>query len=50
MHVMIQLRTWLKRVLIYPFFHFIYQGSDEDFEKVYEQCVRCCTAFLKMNS
>ncbi|KAK5880155.1 low molecular weight phosphotyrosine protein phosphatase isoform X1 [Gymnodraco acuticeps] len=27
-----------------------YYGSDEDFEKVYEQCVRCCTAFLKMNS
>ncbi|XP_010765425.1 low molecular weight phosphotyrosine protein phosphatase isoform X1 [Notothenia coriiceps] len=27
-----------------------YYGSDDDFEKVYEQCVRCCTAFLKMNS
>ncbi|KAI4802370.1 hypothetical protein KUCAC02_020211 [Chaenocephalus aceratus] len=27
-----------------------YYGSDEDFEKVYEQCVRCCTAFLKTNS
>ncbi|KAK5852948.1 hypothetical protein PBY51_006779 [Eleginops maclovinus] len=27
-----------------------YYGSDQDFEKVYEQCVRCCNAFLKMNS
>ncbi|XP_044026260.1 low molecular weight phosphotyrosine protein phosphatase isoform X2 [Siniperca chuatsi] len=27
-----------------------YYGSDEDFEKVYEQCVRCCKAFLEMNS
>ncbi|XP_066569672.1 low molecular weight phosphotyrosine protein phosphatase isoform X3 [Amia ocellicauda] len=23
-----------------------YYGSDEDFETVYEQCVRCCKAFL----
>ncbi|XP_069014342.1 low molecular weight phosphotyrosine protein phosphatase isoform X1 [Embiotoca jacksoni] len=27
-----------------------YYGSDEDFEKVYEQCLRCCKAFLEMNS
>ncbi|XP_032399077.1 low molecular weight phosphotyrosine protein phosphatase isoform X3 [Etheostoma spectabile] len=27
-----------------------YYGSDKDFEKVYEQCVRCCKAFLEMNS
>ncbi|XP_068198348.1 low molecular weight phosphotyrosine protein phosphatase isoform X1 [Antennarius striatus] len=27
-----------------------YYGSAEDFEKVYEQCVRCCQAFLKGNS
>ncbi|XP_070705287.1 low molecular weight phosphotyrosine protein phosphatase isoform X2 [Pempheris klunzingeri] len=27
-----------------------YYGSDDDFEKVYEQCVRCCKAFLEMNS
>ncbi|XP_035534779.1 low molecular weight phosphotyrosine protein phosphatase isoform X1 [Morone saxatilis] len=27
-----------------------YYGSDEDFEKVYEQCVRCCKAFLESNS
>ncbi|KAM7367892.1 hypothetical protein PAMP_014159 [Pampus punctatissimus] len=27
-----------------------YYGSDEDFEKVYEQCVRCCKAFLEKNS
>ncbi|XP_059212506.1 low molecular weight phosphotyrosine protein phosphatase isoform X1 [Centropristis striata] len=27
-----------------------YYGSAEDFEKVYEQCVRCCKAFLEMNS
>ncbi|XP_019109671.2 low molecular weight phosphotyrosine protein phosphatase isoform X1 [Larimichthys crocea] len=27
-----------------------YYGSDEDFEKVYEQCVRCCKAFLEQNS
>ncbi|XP_040920367.1 low molecular weight phosphotyrosine protein phosphatase isoform X2 [Toxotes jaculatrix] len=27
-----------------------YYGSDEDFEKVYEQCVRCCQAFLEANS
>ncbi|XP_041832019.1 low molecular weight phosphotyrosine protein phosphatase isoform X2 [Melanotaenia boesemani] len=27
-----------------------YYGSDEDFEKVYEQCVRCCKAFLEANS
>nr|XP_046229276.1 low molecular weight phosphotyrosine protein phosphatase isoform X3 [Scatophagus argus] len=27
-----------------------YYGSDEDFEKVYEQCVRCCKAFLEVNS
>ncbi|KAM9703124.1 low molecular weight phosphotyrosine protein phosphatase isoform 2-T2 [Menidia menidia] len=27
-----------------------YYGSDEDFEKVYVQCVRCCTAFLEANS
>uniref|UniRef100_A0A3B4UXQ6 Low molecular weight phosphotyrosine protein phosphatase n=1 Tax=Seriola dumerili TaxID=41447 RepID=A0A3B4UXQ6_SERDU len=26
-----------------------YYGSDEDFEKVYEQCVRCCKAFLEAN-
>ncbi|XP_017278672.1 low molecular weight phosphotyrosine protein phosphatase isoform X2 [Kryptolebias marmoratus] len=27
-----------------------YYGNDEDFEKVYEQCLRCCKAFLEMNS
>ncbi|XP_068580687.1 low molecular weight phosphotyrosine protein phosphatase isoform X1 [Cebidichthys violaceus] len=27
-----------------------YYGSDEDFEKVYEQCLRCCKAFLEKNS
>ncbi|XP_061667512.1 low molecular weight phosphotyrosine protein phosphatase isoform X1 [Syngnathoides biaculeatus] len=27
-----------------------YYGSDEDFEKVYEQCRRCCKAFLESNS
>uniref|UniRef100_A0A671XDC7 Low molecular weight phosphotyrosine protein phosphatase n=1 Tax=Sparus aurata TaxID=8175 RepID=A0A671XDC7_SPAAU len=27
-----------------------YYGSDEDFEKVYEQCVRCCKVFLERNS
>ncbi|XP_031726306.1 low molecular weight phosphotyrosine protein phosphatase isoform X1 [Anarrhichthys ocellatus] len=27
-----------------------YYGSDEDFEKVYEQCARCCKAFLEKNS
>ncbi|XP_041662020.1 low molecular weight phosphotyrosine protein phosphatase isoform X1 [Cheilinus undulatus] len=27
-----------------------YYGSDEDFEKVYQQCVRCCKAFLEQNS
>ncbi|AWP20042.1 Low molecular weight protein tyrosine phosphatase isoform 4 [Scophthalmus maximus] len=27
-----------------------YYGSDEDFGKVYEQCVRCCKAFLEANS
>ncbi|XP_026197620.1 low molecular weight phosphotyrosine protein phosphatase isoform X2 [Anabas testudineus] len=27
-----------------------YYGSDEDFETVYEQCVRCCKAFLEANS
>ncbi|KAK9531545.1 hypothetical protein VZT92_010964 [Zoarces viviparus] len=26
-----------------------YYGSDEDFEKVYEQCARCCKAFLEKN-
>ncbi|XP_012671182.2 low molecular weight phosphotyrosine protein phosphatase isoform X1 [Clupea harengus] len=27
-----------------------YYGSEQDFETVYEQCVRCCTAFLEANS
>ncbi|TNN68623.1 Low molecular weight phosphotyrosine protein phosphatase [Liparis tanakae] len=27
-----------------------YYGSDEDFEKVYDQCARCCKAFLENNS
>ncbi|KAM4522034.1 low molecular weight phosphotyrosine protein phosphatase isoform 1-T1 [Odontesthes bonariensis] len=27
-----------------------YYGSDDDFEKVYDQCVRCCKAFLETNS
>uniref|UniRef100_H3D3W6 Low molecular weight phosphotyrosine protein phosphatase n=1 Tax=Tetraodon nigroviridis TaxID=99883 RepID=H3D3W6_TETNG len=27
-----------------------YYGSDKDFETVYEQCVRCCKAFLEENS
>ncbi|KAG7508974.1 low molecular weight phosphotyrosine protein phosphatase isoform X1 [Solea senegalensis] len=27
-----------------------YYGSASDFEKVYEQCVRCCSAFLEKNS
>ncbi|KAM9840609.1 low molecular weight phosphotyrosine protein phosphatase isoform 1-T1 [Aulostomus maculatus] len=27
-----------------------YYGSDEDFEKVYQQCLRCCNAFLDKNS
>uniref|UniRef100_A0A3P9HE96 Low molecular weight phosphotyrosine protein phosphatase n=1 Tax=Oryzias latipes TaxID=8090 RepID=A0A3P9HE96_ORYLA len=26
-----------------------YYGGDEDFEKVYEQCLRCCKAFLEAN-
>ncbi|CAG03566.1 unnamed protein product, partial [Tetraodon nigroviridis] len=26
-----------------------YYGSDKDFETVYEQCVRCCKAFLEEN-
>lgn len=26
------------------------QGSDDDFETVYQQCVRCCKAFLEANS
>ncbi|KAJ8274742.1 hypothetical protein COCON_G00093670 [Conger conger] len=27
-----------------------YYGSEEDFEKVYEQCLRCCKAFLESHS
>ncbi|XP_075872920.1 low molecular weight phosphotyrosine protein phosphatase isoform X2 [Nelusetta ayraudi] len=27
-----------------------YYGGEKDFEKVYEQCVRCCKAFLEDNS
>ncbi|KAM9338816.1 low molecular weight phosphotyrosine protein phosphatase isoform 1-T1 [Symphorus nematophorus] len=27
-----------------------YYGTDEDFEKVYQQCVRCCKAFLEKSS
>ncbi|XP_051816789.1 low molecular weight phosphotyrosine protein phosphatase isoform X1 [Acanthochromis polyacanthus] len=27
-----------------------YYGSAEDFEKVYDQCVRCCKVFLEKNS
>ncbi|XP_072552834.1 low molecular weight phosphotyrosine protein phosphatase isoform X1 [Salminus brasiliensis] len=27
-----------------------YYGSDQDFETVYEQCVRCCKVFLENNS
>ncbi|KAG5277414.1 hypothetical protein AALO_G00117300 [Alosa alosa] len=27
-----------------------YYGSDQDFETVYEQCARCCRAFLDANS
>ncbi|XP_076874844.1 low molecular weight phosphotyrosine protein phosphatase isoform X1 [Brachyhypopomus gauderio] len=27
-----------------------YYGSEQDFEEVYEQCVRCCKAFLEKNS
>ncbi|XP_077599852.1 low molecular weight phosphotyrosine protein phosphatase [Stigmatopora nigra] len=27
-----------------------YYGSDEDFETVFEQCQRCCKAFLESNS
>ncbi|XP_056589415.1 low molecular weight phosphotyrosine protein phosphatase isoform X2 [Triplophysa dalaica] len=27
-----------------------YYGSDKDFEVVYEQCVRCCKAFLEQHS
>ncbi|XP_016139469.1 low molecular weight phosphotyrosine protein phosphatase isoform X2 [Sinocyclocheilus grahami] len=27
-----------------------YYGSDKDFETVYEQCVRCCKAFLEQHS
>ncbi|KAM4712656.1 low molecular weight phosphotyrosine protein phosphatase isoform 1-T1 [Anableps anableps] len=27
-----------------------YYGSDKDFENVYEQCLRCCKAFLEKNS
>ncbi|XP_073348600.1 low molecular weight phosphotyrosine protein phosphatase isoform X1 [Pagrus major] len=27
-----------------------YYGSAEDFEKVYEQCARCCKVFLERNS
>ncbi|XP_053338269.1 low molecular weight phosphotyrosine protein phosphatase isoform X1 [Clarias gariepinus] len=27
-----------------------YYGSEKDFETVYEQCVRCCRAFLEKNS
>eukprot|EP00066_Takifugu_rubripes_P006730 XP_003971729.1 PREDICTED: low molecular weight phosphotyrosine protein phosphatase isoform X2 [Takifugu rubripes] len=27
-----------------------YYGSDNDFEMVYQQCVRCCEAFLETNA
>ncbi|KAM9552160.1 low molecular weight phosphotyrosine protein phosphatase isoform 3-T4 [Salvelinus alpinus] len=27
-----------------------YYGHEEDFENVYEQCVRCCKVFLENNS
>ncbi|MCJ8741409.1 hypothetical protein PDJAM_G00070420 [Pangasius djambal] len=27
-----------------------YYGSEQDFEMVYEQCVRCCRVFLERNS
>ncbi|KAF4077925.1 hypothetical protein AMELA_G00193640 [Ameiurus melas] len=27
-----------------------YYGNEQDFEKVYEQCVRCCRVFLERNS
>ncbi|XP_053499386.1 low molecular weight phosphotyrosine protein phosphatase isoform X1 [Ictalurus furcatus] len=27
-----------------------YYGNEQDFEKVYEQCVRCCKVFLERNS
>ncbi|XP_076027788.1 low molecular weight phosphotyrosine protein phosphatase isoform X1 [Genypterus blacodes] len=27
-----------------------YYGRDEDFEKVHQQCARCCRAFLESNS
>ncbi|KAL4630484.1 low molecular weight phosphotyrosine protein phosphatase isoform X2 [Arapaima gigas] len=27
-----------------------YYGTDEDFETVYEQCLRCCKAFLESHS
>uniref|UniRef100_A0A8C1Q4U6 Low molecular weight phosphotyrosine protein phosphatase n=1 Tax=Cyprinus carpio TaxID=7962 RepID=A0A8C1Q4U6_CYPCA len=27
-----------------------YYGSDKDFETVYEQCMRCCKAFLEQHS
>ncbi|XP_003971729.2 low molecular weight phosphotyrosine protein phosphatase isoform X1 [Takifugu rubripes] len=27
-----------------------YYGSDNDFEMVYQQCVRCCEAFLEANA
>ncbi|XP_073530336.1 low molecular weight phosphotyrosine protein phosphatase isoform X2 [Phyllobates terribilis] len=27
-----------------------YRGSDEDFETVYQQCVRCCKSFLEKSS
>ncbi|XP_024147466.1 low molecular weight phosphotyrosine protein phosphatase isoform X2 [Oryzias melastigma] len=27
-----------------------YYGDDKDFEKVYEQCLRCCRAFLEKNA
>ncbi|XP_060793023.1 low molecular weight phosphotyrosine protein phosphatase isoform X2 [Neoarius graeffei] len=27
-----------------------YYGNEQDFERVYEQCVRCCRVFLERNS
>lgn len=34
------------QVLLF-FLPLCFQGSESDFETVYQQCVRCCRAFLE---
>lgn len=45
-------RSWFHHrwKLFYLCLFSVSQGSDADFEMVYEQCVRCCKAFLEANS